>query len=397
MIPDLPMESVQSNEFGDLPQALVQEMLEMSSEFAGKTAEFLSNLQNDKKELHSVLEQKKMIHHESEILKRNQDPTTSGTDGSYSVDRLLASNYIAMGAVAVEGLPPKLKDPIWPRPRHFVKLMPLPHDDGNITLAQAIMLSMEIQLAGHAPHDVVLLDNSISGMIIGFNKAFDSSGSKELYNYFIDGDKSKTQNNNIRFEGLKKTLEIFKEILSAERTDKIRVFLPKYNKRNEICEKLGLSGYDDKGMLTLVLKPGEYTEPIVTQIGKEKGRRLQSKIHELEPKLASEIEDLMDKTCILYYKPHEHFPALRMEVGKAVAENKLRLAILLEAIKRQTGAPGMFEPYPNFMADKMVKHLSTALPAIKKQAVMEITKKWKGDVSDVYLATHSYRTEGFRS
>ena len=49
------------------------------------------------------------------------------------------------------------------------------------------------------------------------------------------------------------------------------------------------------------------------------------------------------------------------------------------------------------MADKMVKHLSTALPAIKKQAVMEISKHWDGDVSDVYLATHSYRTEGFRS
>ena len=132
-------------------------------------------------------------------------------------------------------------------------------------------------------------------------------------------------------------------------------------------------------------------------IGKKGGKHIHSKIHELEPQLADDIEKLMDKTCVLYYKPYEHFPALRIEIGRAVAENKLRLAMLLEAIKRQSGAPGMFEPFPVFMADKMVKHLSTALPAIKKQSVMEISKQWDGDVSDVYLSTHSYRTEGFRN
>ena len=391
------MESIQNKEFADLPQALVEDMLRLSDQFASQTTEYLTKINNDKEKLHDILEQNKMIQHESTILKGNQDPTTAGTDGSYCVDRLLASNYVAMAAVAVEGLPPFEEDPIWPRPRHFVKIIPLPHDDSSIAWAQAIMFGMEIQLAGLSPHDVVLLDGSISTHIISFNKALNSDSPKELVSYFMDGDKSADQSQEAKFGPLKKTLESYKQILSAERTDKISVCLPKYSKRNELCEKAGLKNYDDKGMLTLVLKPGEFTKPLDVTIGKETGKHLHSKIHALEPKLASDIEDLMDKTCVFYYKPYEHFPALRIEMGKAVAENNSRLAILLEAIKRQSGAPGMFEPFPIFMADKMVKHLSTALPAIKKQSVMQISKKWPGDVSDVYLATHSYRTEGFRS
>lgn len=392
------MESFQNNEFADLPQALVEEMLQSSNQFAKQTTEILTKINTDKKQLHDILEQKKMVIHESAILKSNQDPTTAGTDGSYCVDRLMASNYVAMGAVAVEGLtPPKLEEPIWPRPRHFVKILPLPHDDSCIVWAQAIMFSMEMQLAGLSPHDVVLMDGSISTHIISINKALNFDSPKELVSYFIDGDKSTKQNQEAKFGPLKKTLEAYKQILSAERTDKISVCLPKYSKRNEICEEAGLKEYDDKGMLTLVLKPGEFTKPINVVIGKEKGKHLHSKIHELEPDLAKDIENLMDKTCVFYYKPYEHFPALRIEMGRAIAENNSRLAILLEAIKRQSGAPGMFEPFPIFMADKMVKHLSTALPAIKKQSVMEISKHWIGDVSDVYLATHSYRTEGFRS
>ena len=391
------MELYATDEFADLPQALVEEMLRSSNQFTKQTTEILTKINVEKKTLHDTLEQKGMIVHESEIFRGNQDPTTAGTDGSYCVDRLLASNYVAVAAVAVEGLtPPKLDEPIWPRPRHFVKMASLPHDDSSIVWTQAIMFGMEIQLAGLSPHDVVLLDGSINTHIISFNKALNATNPAELVDYFIEGDMSADVNQEARFGPLKKTLESYKQIISAERTDKISVCLPKYSKRNEICKEAGMDEHDDKGMLTLVLKPGEFTSPVNVMIGKESGRHLHSKIHELEPKLANDIENLMDKTCVLYYKPYEHFPALRIEMGRAIAENKSRLAMLLEAIKRQSGAPGMFEPFPMFMADKMVKHLSTALPAIKKQSVMEISRQWDGDVSDVYLATHSYRTEGFR-
>ena len=52
----------------------------------------------------------------------------------------------------------------------------------------------------------------------------------------------------------------------------------------------------------------------------------------------------------------------------------------------QSGVPGMMEPYPLFLADKMVKHLPKALPAMKNDAILKTAAKWEGDISDVVLA-----------
>ena len=79
-------------------------------------------------------------------------------------------------------------------------------------------------------------------------------------------------------------------------------------------------------------------------------------------------------------------------MGKSVAKSKARLASLLEAVRTQSGVPGMMEPYPVFLADKMVKHLPKALPIMKDNAVLRTAAEWRGDISDVILATRGYRT-----
>ena len=76
-----------------------------------------------------------------------------------------------------------------------------------------------------------------------------------------------------------------------------------------------------------------------------------------------------------------------------MSENKKRLAILLEAISQQCKAPGIMEPYPLYMADRMVKHLGTALPAIRKATTQEMVMKWDGKQEDIILAMHGYRTD----
>ena len=50
-------------------------------------------------------------------------------------------------------------------------------------------------------------------------------------------------------------------ILLAERSDKHFVALPKYSTRREIGRKLAWPSYDDRGMLTMLLSPGEMTKP----------------------------------------------------------------------------------------------------------------------------------------
>lgn len=376
--------------FTDLPQALVEEMLGKSRELSSGVAERISQIQKKKEELRSKLKDK--LRHESEIIRTPQFPTAVGVDGSYCSDKLLATDFVAMAAVAVEGLIPRVSDePIWPKPHHFVNVESLAHDEASQVLAKAIMFSMEVQLAALAPHSVVLLDGSFTTFTIAYNQAFGHNTPEKLINYLKNGDQKDSPKDREKFGSVKKTLENYRDLLESKRIDKIAAAIPKYSRRNEICESMGIKDFDDRGLLSLILTPGEFTKPI--SIEKEGGGKWLTARLPIDTKsVVEEIEKLLNKAYVLYYKPYKDFPAIRMEFGESIAKNDARLAILLEAVRIQSGTPGMMEPYPTFLADKMVKHLSTALPAMKSVSVMEIASKWEGEIGDIILATHSYRT-----
>ena len=376
--------------FTDLPQALVEEMFGKSQELANGLSLHISQIQKKKDELRSNLKDK--IRHESEIIRTPQFPTAAGVDGSYCADKLLATDFVAMAAVAVEGLIPRTSDtPIWPTPHHFVNIESLAHDEASQVLAKAIMFSMEVQLAALAPHNVVFLDGSLTTLTIAYNQAFGHKTPKKLVDYLEKGDQKTYSGEREKFGPVKKTLEDYRDILKSKRIDKIAAAIPKYSRRNEICESIGINDFDDRGLLSLILSPGEFTKPI--SIEKEGGGKwLTAKLPEDTKSVVEEIEKLLNNAHVLYYKPYREFPAIRMEFGESIAKNDTRLAILLEAVRIQSGTPGMMEPYPTFLADKMVKNLSTALPAMKSVSVMEIASKWEGEIGDIILATHSYRT-----
>ena len=236
-----------------------------------------------------------------------------------------------------------------------------------------------------------MLDGSFTTITIAYNQAFRYDRQKKLSEYLLDGKRQAPSSGTEKFGPLITTLENYLDMLKGKRTDKVVAALPKYSRRDEICKKVGISDFDDKGLLSLVLAPGEYTEPV--QLEKEGGGKwLTSKLPDEVHDVVESIEMALSDAHVLYYKPRRDFPAVRLEVGKAVAKSKARLASLLEAVKTQSGAPGMMEPYPVFLADKMVKHLPLALPAMKNKAVLETAAEWSGDVSDVILATRGYRT-----
>ena len=365
-------------------------MFSVSRELASGIAGHINQIQNKKDDLRKDL--KDRIRLESEIIHVPQFPTAAGVDGSYCADKLLATDFVAMAGVAVEGLiPTKLEEPLWPKPHHFVNVASLAHDEASMIWAKAIMFSMEVQLAALAPHDVVFLDGSLTTLTIAYNQAFGRQTPKKLRDYLVLGDVKEYADGRETFKPISKTLENYRDILSSKRTDKITAAIPKYSRRNEICESLGISDYDDRGLLSLILKPGEFTDPL--SIEKEGGGNwLTARMPDEVKDTVEDIENLLNKAYVIYHKPYQYFPAMRLEVGESVAKNDARLAILLESIKMQSGTPGMMEPYPTYLADKMVKHLSTALPAMKGLSVTEIASEWGGNIGDVYLATHSYRT-----
>ena len=366
-------------------------MLGKSGDLADGMVRDISKIQEGRDGLRAML--KGRLRHESDVIGTPQFPTAAGVDGSYCVDRLVATDFVATAAVAVEGLVARAEnDPMWPKPHHFVLVARMAHSESTHALAKAIMMSMETQLAALAPHDVVLLDGSFTTLTIAYNNAFGKDEPKELKEWLSRGDPSERPDGAERFGPLKTTLENYLDMLEGRKTDRVAAAVPKYSKRNEICNDMGLEGFDDKGLLSLILSPGEYTEPV--QMEKEGGGRwLTAKLPDEVADTVKSIERALGTTHVLYYKPRRNFPAIRLEVGQAAARSNTRLASLLEAIRDQTGAPGMMEPYPVFLADKMVKHLPTALPTMKDNAVLRTAARWGGDISDVILATRAYRTQ----
>jgi hypothetical protein len=59
-----------------------------------------------------------------------------------------------------------------------------------------------------------------------------------------------------------------------------------------------------------------------------------------------------------------------MELPSSIASSNTRLSIVLEGVTRQFFSPAVIEPYPLFLADRMVKSLGSGV-AVIEQAVAQ--------------------------
>jgi hypothetical protein len=180
-------------------------------------------------------------------------------------------------------------------------------------------------------------------------------------------------------------------MVQSERSDRIYVAAPKYTTRRELAEMIGFPEYEDRGLLSFVLEAGQFVGPLQTPVGSRlwEIERISDEYRGFVSSYMKQIRDLK----IIYYRPFEHVPALRLEVANSVARNPQRLALLFEAVRIQCGAPSIFEPYPLYMADRMVKHLGRAIPALRRSTTQSIAEGWEGGLGPMFLAMHGYRTE----
>jgi hypothetical protein len=375
-------DSISDNPFEDLPESLVEDMLNQCDILGDNLSASFKKLCEDKNKNRDKLKSQKLLKKDSDIIVTPLYPTTCGVDGSYAIEKLLSTDMVAVAGVAVEGLMPPVEKKYWEKPHHFSHVLATRHSESSTVVSRAIMMCMELTLVSKSPHDVVFMDGSLTTPYIFLNQALNqiTEVPEEL--------------SSLLKEWLRPGLEAYKEILQSQRTDKTYVGVPKYTTRNEVTQGLNISGYEDRGFLSFILNAGEYVGPIEIQ-------KPDSKWHiDRPPKelkgLINDVTSLLESLSVIYYRPYEHFPALRMEVPNAVANNKQRIAILLESIKLQCGVPGLMEPYPLYLADRMVKHLGTALPAIRKTTTQEMAFKWEDEIGNIYFAMHGYRTESGR-
>ncbi|MDE3098828.1 MAG: DNA double-strand break repair nuclease NurA [Verrucomicrobiota bacterium] len=369
--------------FADLPDALVRDLLAKATPVAEGVARNFNALREAKAAMRNKARVEGLICRKAD-LDVPREPSVVGIDGSYQVHRLTAVDLCAAAAVAVEGTS-KEATRHWPEPHHRPWVECLEHSKNVTNTLRGLMISMELDLASEAPHDLVLLDGSFIVLLIYLNQGLTS----------VDQAPPILSREFFRRWEQESVLERFFALLTSERT----VAVPKYSGRNEIASLLqtqGLPETDGKTLATLILEPGEFTkpEPIYRFREEDEEYHLPEKFYTAtatQDKMNAYLADMR----VIFFRPYGWVPAIRLEVTGPIARSKQRLSMVLHGIERQIFSPAVVEPYPLFLADRMVKSLGAGVNAIE-HAMAQHVAGTTPDIETTLLCLQNYRTEGGR-
>ena len=372
----------------ELPAGLVEDILRKNDEAGPALVGAIEQVQAAKGPVREWLSGQKMIR--PGPREDAPVPTACGVDGSYVIDRMLSVSIVACAAVAVEGFVPPSEDGLWPID-HDSLVDIAAHDPRMDAKVRGAMRMMEVGLAAAAPHDVVMLDGSVTSQVIHMNGAVEAvreSAASNAVTRMLVG-------------GYEEFLGRFAEALEGGGSrGKIWASLPKFTTRSEIgrgYREEGLDGWpeghDDKSVMTAVLGAGECTGPVPITNSDDKWHLPEPKGGEDAAGLVDRVVRAMDDQHVFYYKPREFAPAFRVEVAGAVARDAGRLDALLSSLRHQYASYAVMEPYPLYVADKMVKSLGRVLPIVRHSAVQRAGAAASIDVGPALVGLRGYRTE----
>lgn len=368
--------------FSDLPDALVRDLLAQATPVAERVSTHLNRLRQARGSIRQRVQSEGLIARKAD-LDVPREPSVVGIDGSYQVHRLTALDLCAAAAVAVEGTSKEARRH-WQEPYHRMWVNSFEHSKNATNTLRGLMISMELELAAEAPHDLVLLDGSFIVLLIYLNQGLTSFREapallrEEFQRRWIE----------------ERILDRFLALLQSDRT----VAVPKYSGRNELGSFLrdsDLPETDGKTLATLILEPDEYITPLrIFHFGGE-----DTEYHLPEKHCPRERQDQMNQSIenmrIMFYRPYGWAPAVRLELTAPIAASQAKLSMVLEGIKRQLFSPAVTEPYPLFLADRMVKSLGAGV-AVIEQAIAQHAVGASPDVETTLLCLQNYRTEGGR-
>ena len=381
------------NPFSLLPEALVEELLNKSESVGSEMLGHLIAVTSQKSIFRQQLKDKNLLTRASD-LPGSEIPTTCGVDGSYVVERLMGTDLVACASVAIEGLVPPIETRYWPTPHHETPFIAgVKHHPDTAMLTQGLVWMMEIILAAKAPHDIIFLDGSMINPFTKVNAAMSAlDASPELKQITIGRQLLG------RFEEF---IDSYIKVLSNNRSDKLWVGVPKHTSLNEIGSHPYMNWptqFDDRAILSSILETDELIAPIKHMTARNESWHISIKAFEGEQK--AKLDSKVDQAIaairnlhIIYYKPKPFIPALRIEVPASLKTNQAQLKTLLRGVEFQTQTPGIMEPYPLYMADRMAKSLGRAIPAFRQTITNSMATSFEGDLTDVFFNMHSYRSE----
>lgn len=368
--------------FSDLPDALVRDLLAQATPVAERVSTHLNRLRQARGDIRQRVQSAGLIARKAD-LDVPREPSVVGIDGSYQVHRLTALDLCAAAAVAVEGTSKEARRH-WQEPYHRMWVNSFEHSKNATNTLRGLMISMELELAAEAPHDLVLLDGSFIVFVIYLNQGLTSF--REAPALLREEFQRRWSEQHV--------LDRFLDLIASDRT----VAIPKYSGRNELENFLtehNLPETDGKTLATIILEPDEYVTPLpIFQFdGEDKEYHLPAEHcpRERQEQMNRSIADMR----VVFYRPYGWAPAVRLEVTAPIAASQARLSMVLEGIKRQLFSPAVTEPYPLFLADRMVKSLGAGV-AVIEQAVAQHAVGTSADTEATLLCLQNYRTEGGR-
>jgi len=163
------MESVADRIQFDLPGALVDDLLKKCNYISAGLYNDFNEILHKKKKFREQLIDRGLLHVDVDLQTPKMNPTSCGVDGAYARQRLISTD---IAAVAVEGLPPPVGRRLWSDPRHLSDIRAVPHSGTTGRILRALMVSMELDLADTASHNVVMLDGPLTKPMLSIIQAY---------------------------------------------------------------------------------------------------------------------------------------------------------------------------------------------------------------------------------
>ena len=361
--------------FGDLPDALINELLERASGVGTTALKHVEIQVRARKKLRKRAHQLGLI---NELPDLSHMPTGSvaAVDGSLVSERLASFDLNAAAALAVDGIG---FDAHEDNPRHDIAVHPTRPLRFGREITYALMFCMEYNIASNEikTRELVMLDGAFSTGLIAISKALISAQNHydELYNDFFD-------------RWAPSTMLRVPEIMTSDRV----VALPKRSSANEFATQTRLFDrreIDTNGRSTasLILNANEFSGPFSFDT-----RAPQTWPSDGFPEFWKQVRALFEELQVVYFKPHPWSHAYRVEMPRIISENEQRLHSVLDNIKRQCTNPAMMEPYPLYVADRFAKSLTKGANALLDVVRHDVTAKSE-DPETAYAMLNTYRTE----
>ena len=370
--------------YASLPAELIFEALKSVDQVTGTVNDLLKIDENVIQSLRDQLLRKGLIGDIGNDTRKKVE--IMAVDGACINDRLSAADLILAVAVGVEGI--KTDNPqSWRGQNQYHSWSSvLPHEEYNSRLAQGIMHIMEMMILAQSDYDIMIMDGSFLTPIIKMNSllSVNEAGIEGTNRQYCQELKKFL---NDRFgKDIYELPHILGKVL-ADETDKV-VGVVKYSSSRDFLSGVvnfkQHTNLDDKSFFSIALGVNEYTKPLpVGQSPLERDQRwgllhVRCNLNDQEStdwgRLNDRFEDALysvttkdkkqSKIYFLYFKPVARV-AYRLEIKEKLALDKDRLEEVLYNLKLQIASPFMIEPIPQFIADKMSKHIKPIAESLK--------------------------------